>query len=311
MAKRHRVARVTASFHYLLKETREEGQQIESGFSTNEFDRVVQRLKDTSPINLDDEEEVRKIKRGENLPFLSHAEISPTLHFGCFEGAYYGHEYRNSKYGKIDADSLNLRKFHYLISHTRDGKIIIGAQYNGNYGDYDGLRRCLTHILDGNGFDIKSRTFSSISHEIGGGQPVELKVNIRKQNRRLGGASLFSSSAVLAIKKSDYGADFASDVKRTLLPALKGNAQDRKAALAKLMSESELMEIGDDDIEGCTLIVRNDGGQRTIYLLGDSSFATRFPLEAAIDLGGMPNETQVRSEMCRILNGIVIPGMRK
>lgn len=311
MAKRLRVARVTASFHYLVKETRDGEDNIEAGFSQREFDKVVQRLRDVSPINLNDENEVKKIKLGENLPFLAHNEIYPTLHFGCFEGAYYGHEYRNSKYGKIDAESLNLRKFHYLISHLRDGKIVIGAQYNGNYGDYDGLRKCLTYLLDGNGFDIKSRTFSSISHEIGGGQPVELKVNIRRQNHRLGGPSLFSTSAMLAIRKSDYGADFGADVKRTLLPALKGDAQARKVALAKLMSESELMDVADEDIEGCTLIVRNDGGQCTIYLLGDNSFATKFPLNAEVDLNGIPNEAQVQTEMCKILEGIVIPGMRK
>jgi len=310
MAKRQKNTQISASFHYLVKQMNREEEPQDLGFTRQEFDRIVARIQDTRPIDFRDDNQVARIKRGENIPFLTHEAITETTHFGSFEGAYYGQEYRNTRVGTIDAESLNLRRFFYLLDYRRDGKIVIAVQYTGNYGDYDGIKRCLQHVIDGNAYKVVSRTFSSMRHEIGDGEPIELKVNIRRQNNRAGGRSLFSKNGMFAIKRADYGEDFGSDVRETL-GDLRGSAGTRKTALAALINNGDLLEIDDDDIEGCSLVMRQDGRQHTIYLLGDSSFATKFAVNARVGLNGLPDQAEVRSELLRLLNDVVTPGLRQ
>ncbi len=311
MAKKQKIAQVSVSFHYLVKNMKGEIDPQDLGFSEEEFKRIVARIKDTKQIDFKNEDEIMLIKMGKNLSFLSHESLADFQHFGRFEGAYYGHEYRNSKVGKIDADSLNLRPFYYLLDFRRDGKIVVGAQYSGPFGDYEGLRRCFENYLEAKDFNVVSRTICSPSHEIDRGEPVELKVNIRRQNPKLGGGNLFSKAGLLAIKRSDYGDAFKDDIVKRVGPILKKAQPERKRALAELMSEGELMDLKDEDIESCTLLMRTNGNTHTIYVLGENSFATKFPIAADVDLSGHPKADQVKSELLRILNGVVTPSLRQ
>lgn len=311
MAKRQRVSHISASFHSLVKRPRDDDDDAEDlKFTQNDFQKLLNRIGDTSPINFKDDDEVRLIKLGKNIPFLYYEKLEENTHFGCFEGAYYGQEYRNTKVGLIDADSLNLRQFGYILDFRRDGTIVVGTQYTGNFGDYDGLRKCLAHILSGSGYKVISRSFTSFKHEITDGKPVEIKVNIRRQGRREGASSLFSKTATFGIKRSEYGDDFEADVKRTL-GNVRGSRDDRKAALAKLLNQGEMIEIDDDDIIGCTVLIQKDKGQHTVYLLGDGYQATKFPLAIDVPPSGIPDRAHVRNEMRRILDDVITPGLRK
>ena len=134
MAKRHRSNLITASFHYLVKTTPNEADPsnpIEHPFTEAEFQRVVERISDANPIDERDPAVIESIKAGHILPFSEHELVDGYLHFGNFDGAYYGQKYRNNVFGVITADSLNLRTFHYLLTVLRDGKILVGVTYNG------------------------------------------------------------------------------------------------------------------------------------------------------------------------------------
>jgi len=111
MAKRQRNKQVTASFHYLVKSTpndEEGGDPIEVGFTESEFQTVINRISDTVPLDDTDERVITRIKQGHDIPFIYYEEVERGLHFGNFEGAYYGQQYRNNRLGIIDAESLNL-----------------------------------------------------------------------------------------------------------------------------------------------------------------------------------------------------------
>src|SRR4028118_1334041 len=160
MAKRQRNHQVTASFHYLVKGLPEDDdaeQAGEVGFSEQEFARVVARLRDVNPLDDTNDRIIAAIKSGQTVPFINYEEPARGLHFGDFEGAYYGQKYRNNRLGVIDADSLNLRAFHYLVTRMRDGKILIGTSYHGQFGDYEGLKSCLSYQLVGD-FRVVSKT---------------------------------------------------------------------------------------------------------------------------------------------------------
>jgi len=310
MAKRTRNNIVTTSFHYLVKTTKNEDdpeKPIESGFTRNEFQRVVDRITDLTPLNERDENVIERIKAGTDLPFGEHELVDGNLHFGRFDGAYYGQQFRNNMLGIISADSLNLRPFHYLITHLRDGKILVGVTYHGQFGDYEGISKCLMHILRGN-YNIASRTVRSLSGEIGNGVPVELKLTYRRPDDRPERQNLFGRSGVIAIKNTEFGDDFADQV-GAVAARVRGDVRRRKQVLADIVNNGEMLELNDEDIIGCTAIVREHGRTRTIYLLGENNFATKFLLDVQFDTNGVPRQNQVRDEMVRVLREKIMPMM--
>lgn len=310
MAKRHKTSIITASFHYLIKTApneRDPANPIEAPFTQAEFARVVDRISDQNPLNDQDPAVIESIKDGRDLPFSGHTEIEPGLHFGNFDGAYYGQQYRNNIHGVISAESLNLRPFNYLITQLRDGKILVGVTYHGQFGDYDGMKSCLSHILRGN-YKIASKTIKSIASEIGNGVPTELKLTYRKQNDRPERRSVFGTSGAVAIKNTEYGEGFADEVER-IARDVRGNVAQRKGILADIVNQGEVLELDGDDIIGCTAIVREHGRTRTVYFLGENNFATKFALNVQLDALGAPNRAQIEAEMVRVWREKVLPVM--
>lgn len=310
MAKKARSSSVSVSFHYIVKSEPNENDPdnpIEAGFTVAEFSRVINRISNPEPLNVSDQDVIRQIKHGHDLPFSEHEVVDNHLHFGKFEGAYYGQRYRNNILGVVSADSLNLRSFFYLITRLRDGKILIGVTYHGQFGDYDGISKCLTHILRGN-YNISSRTLRSISGEIGNGVPVQLNLTYRKTNDRPERRNLFGRSGVIAIKNTEFGDDFADQVNQ-ISRQVRGDISQRKHALAQIINNGELLELNDEEIVGCTAIVRDEGRYRTIYLLGENNFATKFHLNVAVDQDGVAPRDQVRDEIIRVLRESIMPMM--
>lgn len=308
MAKRQRNHHVTASFHYLIKASpdQDDSDEIdEEGFSEHEFARVVARVRDTAALDDTDERVVSAIKRGQTLPFNRYEEPETGLHFGDFEGAYYGQKYRNNRLGVIDADSLNLRGFHYLITRLRDGKILVGTTYHGLYGDYEGLKNCFSHILSGER-RVVSKTLTSVSNEIGDGRPVSVKLIYRKRSDRAERRSLFGTSGVVAVTSAEYGDDFESRVS-DIAAQVRGTVQQRRRALANIVNQSEMISLDEDEIIGCSAVIRHDGGQKTVYLLGENNFSTRFGLSVDVDRDGLADRDQVRDEMIRVMREKIIP----
>lgn len=308
MAKRHKQHIVTASFHYLVKTARNDDNiniPHELPFSEAEFQRIVRRVSNTARLDERDENVINNIKAGFDLPFNYHDVVDGYLHFGEFEGAYYGHEYRNNRVGTISAESLNLRKFHYLVTRLRDGKILIGVTYNGQFGDYDGIKSCFRHLLNTNE-NIASRTIKSISDELGNGEPVEVKLTFRKAADRVERRGLFGHSGVIAIKSSDYGPGFREEV-QNMARGARGDYEVRRRAIASLVNDSEMLELNDDDIIGCSAIVRERGRTRTVYFLGDNNFSTKYHLQVELDHNGNANRDQVKAEIIRVMRQNIMP----
>lgn len=307
MAKRQTSNLITASFHYLVKTVRDEhtGETSDEPISADEYARIVAKIANVGRIDVTDENIIASIKIGENLPFLHHELVDRSVHFGEFEGAYYGQQYRNNRLGIISADSLNLRKFHYLITRLNDGRIVIGVTYNGQFGDYDGIRKCLMHQLRSSS-GIVSRSVKSISDELGQGEPVEVKLTFRSAAARPERRGLFGRSGVIAIKATEYGDGFADEVAR-LAQGVRGSLKQRKAAIANLVNDGDFVELDDDDIIGCSVVVRENKSTRTVYFLGNNNFATKFPLNVRVNGDGHANTEEVKSEVIRVLRERVLP----
>lgn len=308
MAKRQRHNQVSASFHYLTKtvrDPRDHSATIDAPFSEAEFRFIIDRISDGRRLDDTDDDVILSIKMGYDLPFHRYEVVEDHLHFGEFEGAYYGQEYRNNRAGVISADSLNLRRFHYLVTLLRDGKILVGVTYNGQFGDYEGIRQCFSHLLRNTG-TIVSRTIRSISDEIGDGEPIDLKLTFRRPSDRPERRSLFGRTGVIAIKATEFGDDFGDEVS-AMARAARGSVEDRRRSIAALVNDSGFMELDDSDIIGCSALVRENGRTRTVYLLGQNSFSTKYPLAVETNIHGIPDREQVKQEMIRVMRNRIIP----
>jgi len=309
MAKRHRNEHISAAFHYLIKDRQDPNNRDErllSGFSQEDFGKVLRRIQNVQPLNENDEEVVRKIKAGHDLPFSEYEEINPGLHFGSFDAAYYGQQYRNNLHGVITAESLNLRKFHYIMTMLNNGRIVVGVTYNGMFGDYEGFRRCISHLMRGRHV-TRSRTVTSIRSTLGRGTPTEIKLYYRKAAERDERRPLFAAVGAVSIRATDYGEGFEDEVRNLATQAV-GNTAQKKRAIAAMARQGDILELDDDDIVGCQAIVREDGLTRTVYFIGENDFATRFPLVAEVNrASGLPNGEQVKDEMRRVLRREVLP----
>lgn len=307
LAKRQRNQLVTAAFNYLVKSMPNDdpdGENIEDGFTQREFDFLLDQLRDTTPLDDNDPDIVAAIKEGTQMHRHTFDEVAPGVYFGEYEGAYYGQRIRNNVLGEIDPESLNLRRFFYLITRLRDGKIVIGVTYHGQFGDYDGFRSFASHILRGN-YRVASKTLKSVATEIGEGHPVSVKLTYRRGADRPERRSLFSSTGELAIRRSDFGNDFDDQVSRAAR-RIRGDDVQRKRAIAAMVREGALMELDEDEIVGCSAVIRENGRQRTVYFLGDNNFSTKFFLPIDVGRHGAVDPDQVGHQMLEVFRDRIL-----
>ena len=265
----------------------------------------MSRIMDITPLNDQDDEVVEAIKRGKDLPFNRYEEVETGLHFGDYEGAYYGQRYRNNQLGVVEAHTLNMRQFHYLIAPLGDGRILVGVSYHGQFGDYEGLRSVLSHRLMGN-YQVSSKSIKSVSSEIGAGVPISLKLGYRKSSDRAERKPLFGSTGVIAISNSEFGSSFEERVSE-VSQQVRGTAKQKRKALSKFVNDGELLELNEDDIVDCSVVVRDNGRLRTVYFLGDNNFSTKFPLLVGVNSEGAADRDAVKREMIRVMREEIVP----
>lgn len=308
MAKRQRDQLVTTAFHYLEKSLPNDDPDQEDGvdgFTEAEFGRIVALLRDTTELDDHDPAVTTAIKNGTEMHRRTFDDSERGIYFGEYEGAYYGQRLRNNLLGDIDPDSLNLRKFYYLITRLRDGKILVGVTYHGQFGDYEGIRSYLSHHLRGN-YRVASKTLKSVATEIGEGRPVSLKLTYRKRADRRERRSLFGSSGELAVKRAEFGDDFDERVTGAARQ-IRGDDAQRKRAIADLVNQGDMIELDADEIIGCSAVIVEGRRQRTVYFLGDNNFATKFFLPVEVGVHGDTRPNQVKQEMLRVMRERVIP----
>lgn len=308
MAKRQRNQLVTAAFHYLVKSMPNDDpdeEDLVEGFSEREFARLIEVLADTRELDDADPVVVDAIKAGTEMHRHTFVEVSPGVYFGEYEGAYYGQRLRNNILGEIDPDSLNLRRFYYLITRLRDGKVVVGVTYHGQFGDYDGMRSFLSHHLRGN-YRVASKTLKSVATEIGDGYAISLKLTYRKGADRPERRSLFGSTGQIAIRRSDFGNDFDERVSRAAR-RIRGDDVQRRREIAALVNEGEMLELDADEILGCSAVIRENGRQRTVYFLGDNNFSTKFYLPVEIGRYGDVDPELISEQMLHVMRERVLP----
>jgi hypothetical protein len=156
------------------------------------------------------------------------------------------------------------------------------------------------HLLRGGNQRISSHSITSLTDEIGDGTPTELQLTYRNASTRPERRGIFGKTGVIAVKKTDFGDGFKEEVVR-ISRSIRGNTSAKKRAIADLVNQGSMLTLNDDDIVGCSAIVRSNGRTTTIYFLGENNLATKFRLNVDVGGDGVPNRNQVRDEMVRVM----------
>ncbi|HUD30314.1 MAG TPA: hypothetical protein VMQ93_15705 [Novosphingobium sp.] len=297
---------VTVSFHYFDRAEVIDGETTSKGFEVAEFDALASDLIALAPLDLKDERVQADVRRKVAVPVENVELVNSRTLFGVYRAAYWGHAYENTAVGKVPADSINLRKFYFILYLAKDGRLYLGVQYLGHYGSYEGIKNSiLSHLL--NNRNIVAHTFRQDSAMFEDVEPNQVNVTVARKGDDIATGSSFGKAALVTFKKAGRkDTEFADEVKRRLIPVMGTNMSKVQKAASAMVRDSGLMDVADDDIADCTVIGRIDGKQKTVYMMGQGLFATQFNIATTYDEDGIPHAAPTRQKMLETLEKRVI-----
>jgi len=304
VAKARKEEAVTVSFHYLSRKQEDGEKCISVGFSRADFDSLVSAIWSKRKINLNDENEKNRLRFRQEVPLEQIEIINKNTVFGVFKASYWGHSYENTDRGKIPADSISLRPFHFLIYYSESGKIYIASQYLGTFGGYSGLQQTLKDLLP-NPDTVIPHSFRSDGAYFRDLKPQEVRVNISTKSRSISGTNSINENSIITFKKQRGNEQFGAQVKKRLLRFTSGS-QNVKSAITSVLNENSLMDVRDSDIEECKVIGTINGRRSTVHLIDKGSFATRYPLNVKLTHDGHPEYAQTRDQIMNLLQREII-----
>lgn len=304
MAKRKR-EEATCSFHYLVREKRDEGECPEIvPFTEEQFKAFCDKLLSQADIDLDDDETCKRLKIAINAPVEKCEMIDGRTVFGRFRSLYSGHSYDNTDVGEIPHSSVSLRPFFFLAYLSESGRIYVGSQYLGQFGGYGGLFRTLRLFLPE---PVVSHSFRHDRTSYQGAKPEEVRVNFARQPKEITGTTKFGQRGAMTFKRSSSKDDqFHTTVSTNILAKLGQPNATLKKAVAGMLTGNEMLSLRDDDIEDCTVIAMVDGKRTTINVIEAGHFATRFPLDIAEYIKGHPDREKSKAAMLKLLKHQII-----
>lgn len=296
---------VSLSFHYLVREVEgNNGEPQNIPLTVDDFERFCESIKNLPKVNLDDEPTLDKLRAKQLCSIESLEILDERTSFGVFKAPYSGHAYENSEKGKISADSVSLRSFHFLMYLSESGRIYLGCQYLGLYGGYTPLiltlKSCVPHY-----HEIRSRSMFRNQTLTKDFEIVEIQAEYSRKSKSIAEANSFGQRGVLLIRKKDYP-DFHEKIATRLMPSIDKSESEITKRVASLLSESEIISMEDDDIENCTIWIKADGKKKPLRLLEFSGHATKFPINVPINKDGHPVYEPTKRESLRILTEEII-----
>lgn len=219
-------------------------------FTLDEFSTLKERVENQPEPDLDHEATFNQVRNGILVPFKNVQPIDSRTFTGQFRVPYSGHSFVNSEKGKIAAESLNQRDFHFVAYLSDDGKIFIGAQYLGPYGGYETLRWGLArHLPSREG--VRSFSFRRDLFDPSEVNAKEVRINVSQKSTDLHHDNSLTSKTVIVLKReSRKDLNFAEAVRRDVIPIFSADAVDRREKLAKVLSDTGLISVDDADIDG-------------------------------------------------------------
>lgn len=303
---RNKKEAVTVSFHYLCREIWGKSQLPEQMFfRKDEFNALAAKLTKMPRFDLGNDAAKKQAISSPDVPIELVQQVNPRTLFGVFHSHYSGHAYQNTAKGKIPASSVSLRPFHFLLYLSEKGAIYVGCQYLGLFGGYASFMQTIRKLLPAPD-NIVSYTYRSEATLLKDARPTTVRVEFARRADQIASKNVLGSGGMLAFKKEKGDERFEIDVKDNILALLGRPKAEIKKALSKLLSKNNLLAVKDDDIEDCSVIARINGRNKTIYMLEEGQFSTKFPINPKLTLDGHPDYEDAKTKMLSILKTEII-----
>lgn len=298
---------VSVSFHYLIRQEEGQGGEFEwIGFGEEEFNTLADTLCNLAPLDLNDEKVQDAVRLKKIVPLEDVERVNPRTLFGVYRAVHWGHAFDNTVVGKVPAESLNLRKFYFVLYLGKDGKIYLGVQYLGLYGGYEGLKNTIVRHLFNNK-NVVPHSFRHDSLMFEDVDPSELHVTVARQSEEIEGLTTIGSEAIVTFKKAGRkDSEFGEQVKKRLFPVMGTDLDKVRKAASEIVNDSGLMAVSDKDIADCTVVGRVNGQRKKVYMISEGLHATKFPLDTTYDDDGIPKSEPTRAKMLQVLEAKII-----
>jgi hypothetical protein len=309
MVRRKKHDQATVSFHFLQREKRKKGKNVVTDpFTPTEFNQLCTSVEAQPWPDTSDREILSKLRDGSLVPFRDFHRVDDRLAHGRFSNAYTGHAFENSDHGKIAAESVNQRLFHYILYHSDDGRIFVGAQYLGHYGGYERLRYGLVkHLPASKG--TRSYSFRRELNDKTSLTAKEVILSVTSKGRDDEDNRL-TKKRVLVLKrdgKDDH--EFSEAAREDLLPIMSEDLASKKDILRDYLVGKNLISADDDDLKDCVVVVDIDGKEERLHVIGESSFATKYPLSVPYNIDGHPQPEPTLTAMLKLLDREIIENL--
>lgn len=296
---------VSASFHFLLRMKKNGDDEVVVPFTSADFTALFARMQAQKPFDLAVDQDIERLRSHKEGPLENLSMLNARTITGTFRASYYGHGYDNSEKGRISADSVNLRPFHFVLYLAESGRIYVGSQYLGQFGGYRILRNTIVGMLP------DSRGVRSMSYRLGASYyknavPKEIRVNVANKATSIAGRTQLGGKMMIALTRTSKEDPLINRVKRDVIPFFGQGQKAIRQAVAGLMNQSDLVEIDDEDVLDCTVLADMNGKSTTIYMFDNGMHATRFKLDVAVDEDGHPANADTCNEIINALNDHVI-----
>ncbi|MEH6474693.1 MAG: hypothetical protein V7727_03340 [Sneathiella sp.] len=297
---------VTISFHYLERNIDNDGKAPKlKKFTEAEFETLFQNLENLKNPDLEEEEVDSKIRYHAQVIIENVEQLEGRSIAGIYKTSYWGHAFENQDYGPIPAESMNFRSFFFLIYLSDSGHLYIGSQYLGPYGGYTALKNTIMSAIDDKK-GISALSFNSSTYYFENAEPKQVHISYSLPPEKITGENSYGNSVVLALKKGSPKDNFEQDVKKDFFPRFGRPKDETRKWLADLLGEKKLLEVKDEDIDQCKIVVRIGGKTKTLHLLDHNEFATRFVIDVDMKPDGHPKYEPLKMEAIELLKNEIL-----
>lgn len=268
---------ISLTFHYLLRSSKDDnGNPIEVAITNEEFNTLYTKLDILKNINYRDKANAQiqtDIISQKIVPIVQLEQFNDRYITGIHLKSYSGHEIENIDFGKIPKDSINLRRFFFILYHSPNGRIYIGSQALGNYSGYVPLRDTLKSLfIDQKGLLVAS--VNSTGYLARNAIIKEAHLNYSQKSNDIAKNNTFGKRGVVIFKDGDE--NFSHQIKTSILPFLDKEKKEIKKGISQVVTDNTLVAMNDDDLDECKLIVESNGNTRTIHMIDKTGWPTHF-----------------------------------
>ena len=301
---------VSLTFHYIKRLKKKKGldgkeKLFLDPFTDEDFDALHTNLVKHSKRNIKDEKFHSALKARRHVR-IEKIEKTERYIYGIYGNSYSGHEFDNSVFGTIPADSLNIRPFFFMLYHSEEGYIYIASQYLGNYGGYTTLKSTLYSFL-GDASNLNTICFNTNGVYADLAEPKEVQISFSRKSKDIGKSNSYGRVGMFSFKKGEKDDGFTKKVKKDFFSLLKNNSQsERRKLIAQIMSNNNLYELTEEDIDDCKIHAIVNERTRTIQIFDDLNRASRFPVDVTVDKNGHPPYEKIKDETKKLLKTEIV-----